>query len=120
MGQVIVHVNGHPYTMKCADGEEDHLRDLAQLLDTEVARIRRSVGAIGDTRLLVMAGFMVADRLSEAIKRIEDIEEELRQAQNARALLTQESRDFEAQLVERVENASKRLEVLAKEMGQAR
>ena len=83
MGQVIVHVNGHPYTMKCADGEEDHLRDLAQLLDTEVARIRRSVGAIGDTRLLVMAGFMVADRLSEAIKRIEDIEEELRQAQNA-------------------------------------
>jgi cell division protein ZapA len=116
MAQVIVHVNGHPYTMQCTDGEEEHLRDLAELLDNEVARIRRSVGSVGDIRLLVMAGLMVADRLAEAIKRIEDIEDELKAAQNARALLMQQSRDLEARLAERLENASRRLEVLAKDM----
>jgi cell division protein ZapA len=120
MGQVIVHVNGHPYTMQCAAGEEEHLRELAQLLDTEVAHIRRSVGSVGDIRLLVMAGLMVADRLSEAIKRIEDIEDELKATQNARALLVQQSRELESRLAERLENASRRLEVLAKEMGTQR
>jgi cell division protein ZapA len=120
MVQVIVHVNGHPYTMQCAEGEEEHLRDLAGLLDTEVSRIRRSVGSVGDIRLLVMAGLMVADRLSEAIRRIEDVEDELSATQNARALLVQQARDLEARLAERLESASRRLEVLAKEMGPLR
>ena len=120
MAQVIVQVNGHPYTMQCADGEEEHLRELAQLLDTEVSRIRRSVGAVGDIRLLVMAGLMVADRLSEAIKRIEDIEDELNAVQNARMVIAQQAREVEAKLAERLENASRRLELMAREMGPQR
>ena len=120
MAQVIVEVNGHSYTMQCADGEEEHLRELAQLLDAEVSRIRRSVGAVGDIRLLVMAGLMVADRLSEAIRRIEDIEDELRAAQNARSILAQQARELEARLAERLENASRRLELMAREMGPQR
>ena len=120
MAQVIVHVNGHPYTMQCANGEEEHLRELAELLDREVASIRRGVGAVGDIRLLVMAGLMVADRLSEAIKRIEDIEDELKAAQTSRGLLAQQARDLEARLADRLENASKRLETMAKEMGAQR
>ena len=39
MAHVIVEVNGRPYTMQCPDGEEDHLRELARLIDTEVSRI---------------------------------------------------------------------------------
>jgi len=120
MAQVVVHVNGHPYTMQCANGEEEHLRELAELLDSEVAGIRRGVGAVGDIRLLVMAGLMVADRLSEAIKRIEDMEDELKATQTSRALLVQQARDLEARLAERLEQASKRLEVMAKEMGSQR
>ena len=61
-----------------------------------------------------------ADRLSEAIKRIEDIEDELKAAQTSRGLLAQQARDLETRLAERLENASKRLEVLAKEMGPQR
>jgi cell division protein ZapA len=71
MANVVVTVADRPYTMQCPDGEEAHLRELAQLLDTEVGRIKQSVGSIGDIRLLVMSGLMVADRLSEAIKKIE-------------------------------------------------
>ena len=120
MAQVIVEVNGHPYTMQCADGEEDHLRELAQLLDSEVTRIKRSVGSVGDIRLLVMAGLMVADRLSEAIRRIEDAEEETRQAHALRASAVQQGRELEARFAERLEAASKRLENLAQGMKPAR
>jgi cell division protein ZapA len=36
MAQVVVRVNGRAYTMQCNDGEESHLADLAELLDSEV------------------------------------------------------------------------------------
>src|SRR3954466_14434561 len=116
MSQVVVHVSGHPYTMQCADGEEEHLRDLAELLDSEVLRIRRSVGSVGDIRLLVMAGLMVADRLSEAILRIEDLEEQLKAARDSRSFAIQQTKEVEARFADRLESASKRLEVLAHHM----
>ncbi len=65
MAQVVVELNGRPFTMQCADGEEAHLRDLATVLDAEVAKIRQGVGAVGDIRLLLMAGLMIADQLAE-------------------------------------------------------
>jgi cell division protein ZapA len=119
MAHVIVQINGQPYTMQCPDGEEEHLKELAQLLESEVVNIRRSVGSVGDIRILVMAGLMVADRLSEAVRKIEEIEDELRAMRESRAITLQQVRDLESRLAERLENASKRLELLAHEMGQA-
>jgi cell division protein ZapA len=120
MAHVIVHVNGRPYTMQCPAGEEDHLRELAELLDAEVARVKTSVGNVGDIRLLVMAGLMVADRLSEAIRRIETLEEQvvgLRESRNESLTIV---RTLEDKFSERLESASKRLEVLAHEMTRER
>ena len=37
MAQVVVKVNDRPYTMQCDEGEEEHLSELAQLIDTEVS-----------------------------------------------------------------------------------
>lgn len=117
MAQVIVTVNDRPYTMQCPDGEEEHLQELARLLDSEVQRIRRSVGSVGDIRLLVMAGLMVADRLSEAIRRVEELEEQARSLREARNNAMAVTKDLEAKLAERLDNAAKRIEGLAKEMG---
>ena len=117
MAHVIVQVNGRPYTMQCPEGEEAHLRDLAELLDSEVQRVKTSVGNVGDIRLLVMAGLMVADRLSEAITKIQGLEEQvngLREAKNAAQL---EALEVQASLGERLMLASERLEVLAQHLG---
>ena len=72
MAQVVVTVNGRPYTMQCDDGQEEHLTELGQLLDDEVTTIKGSVGQVGDIRLLLMSGLVIADRLSDALKRIEE------------------------------------------------
>ena len=117
MAHVIVEVNGRPYTMQCPDGEEDHLRELARLLDTEVTRIKQSVGSVGDIRILVMSGLMVADRLSEAIRRIETLEEELRELTGARDAVEVSSTALEKKVSERLATAAQRLEAAARELG---
>lgn len=116
MAHVIVQVNGRPYTMQCPEGEEEHLRELAELLDTEVTRVKTSVGNVGDIRMLVMAGLMVADRLSEAIRRIESLEEQIGGLREARNLALSEVRGVEHMFIERLDAASKRLEALAREL----
>ena len=114
MGQVVVTVNGRPYTMQCNDGEEDHLSELAQLLDTEVNQIHASVGQVGDIRLLLMAGLIIADRLSDSLKRIEDLQEQIRGIKEARGDAMADGRDIEDQVSERLIAAATRLEELAK------
>lgn len=116
MAHVIVEVNGQPYTMQCPDGEENHLRDLAKLLDSEVTRIKQSVGTVGDIRLLVMSGLMLADRLSESMRRVEALEEEVRDILVSRVALEAQSKALEIRLSQRLASATKRLEVVAREL----
>ncbi|MBI2718216.1 MAG: cell division protein ZapA [Rhizobiales bacterium] len=117
MAHVIVEVNGRPYTMQCPDGEEDHLRELAKLLDSEVIRIRQSVGTVGDIRLLVMSGLMVADRLSEAIRRIEALEGEVQDVKQLRDQARSETHDIETRATSRLDAVTQRLQLLARAMG---
>jgi cell division protein ZapA len=114
MSNVVVTVADRPYTMQCPDGEEEHLRELARLLDMEVQRIRQSVGSVGDIRMLVMAGLMVADRLSESVRRIESMEAEVKMLRDGRAVAQQQTRELEVMMAERLDNAAKRLEALAR------
>jgi cell division protein ZapA len=61
MPLVNVLVNGRAYTIACDDGEEDHLRELGTFVDKRVQELTGSVGQVGDTRLLLMAGLVIAD-----------------------------------------------------------
>jgi cell division protein ZapA len=116
MAHVIVQVNGRPYTMQCPEGEEEHLRDLAELLDSEVMRVKTSVGNVGDIRMLVMAGLMVADRLSEAIQKIQAMEEQVAGLRDLAKAAQAETLAVEASFAARLDNASQRLELLAREI----
>jgi len=77
MGQVTVSVNARSYLVACDDGQEEHLRSLAGYIDRHVSDLAQSVGQAGDTRLMLMAGLMVADELVEALDRVQKLEEEL-------------------------------------------
>ncbi len=116
MANVVVTVADRPYTMQCPDGEEAHLRELAVLLDTEVSRIKQSVGSIGDIRLLVMSGLMVADRLSEAIQKIEALEEQVQGLRESRNVSQTQLKTLETNLTTHLDRAAIRLEALAKSM----
>lgn len=115
MGQVVVEVNDRPYTMNCSDGEEEHLMELAQLLDSEVTTIKRGVGQVGDIRLLMMAGLVIADKLSDALRKIEDLQDEVQNLKAAQSGMMKEDAEHEDAVAGRIEAAAKRLEALARE-----
>ena len=66
MGQVTIDINGRPYRVACADGEEPHLEKLGRYVNEKVGQLVAQAGQIGDTRLLVMASLVIADELGEA------------------------------------------------------
>ena len=66
MSQISITINGRDYSIVCDDGQEEHLTRLAGYLDKRVAELVDSVGQIGDARLLLMVGLLIADELSDA------------------------------------------------------
>ena len=78
MAQVAVQINGKTFRMACDEGQEAHLMGLARELDQTIATLRDSFGEIGDQRLTVMAGVVMADQLSEARARVRVLEADLK------------------------------------------
>ncbi len=73
MGQVNIRINGQPYELACDDGQESHLRGLAEMVDQQVADLARSVGQVGDARLLLMAALLICDELAEARQHVRTV-----------------------------------------------
>jgi cell division protein ZapA len=66
--RVTVTINGQNYPLACQPGEEDHIRALAARLDEYSRQIAASGGSINESRLLVLVGLIMADRLHELEK----------------------------------------------------
>ena len=66
MATVTVEINGRPYAVGCADGQEERVRILAKQYDAHVRQVAGDVGHVGDLRLFLMAALMLADELHEA------------------------------------------------------
>jgi cell division protein ZapA len=77
MAQVVVTIDGKAYRMACEEGQEAHLEGLAQGFDRYVGHLKGQFGEIGDLRVTVMASIMVMDELSEATRRIGELEREM-------------------------------------------
>ena len=68
MANINVKINSRTYQVACNDGEEKHLLELADLVEKRVQQLVSSVGQIGEARLLVMAGLLLSDELTEAYR----------------------------------------------------
>lgn len=117
MAQVTVTINGRAYRMACEDGQEDHLRGLAQRLDEMVERLRAGFGEIGDQRLTVMAAIMAMDELAEANRRIKSIEAENRALKETRAAVIDRAGRSEQETARRLHDVATRIEALATTIG---
>ncbi|MEG9884025.1 MAG: cell division protein ZapA [Hyphomicrobiales bacterium] len=118
MAQIVVHVNDRPYAMQCKDGEEQRLVQLAELIDREVREMKRSVGQVGDSRLLLMAGLVIADRLDDALGRIEILNDRFSdQGQPVQSAASQEAA-MKDRVAKRLTEAAIRLETLSRDFGE--
>lgn len=114
MAQINVTVNGRDYTVACDDGEEAHLEDLARYLDKHVQSLAGSVGQVGDMRLLLLAGLIVADELSEMLAKCDELSSELERLKQGRPPTVEKPQKAEIVAAEMLEKAARRIDDIAR------
>jgi cell division protein ZapA len=119
MAEVHVKISGRHYRLACDDGQEEHLAALGRDLDQRIATLRTSFGEIGDMRLAVMAALILADELSEARQKVEQMEEEFRALQQAQVEASDRSMFRDAKLAAAFTAAANRIEQAARLIGQS-
>ena len=75
MPEIQIIIGGREFEVACQEGEEHYLESAAQLLDGEAAVLASQIGRMPESRMLLMAGLMLADKTA-------GMEEQLRQAES--------------------------------------
>lgn len=115
MGQVAVTIRGRSYPVACDDGQEEHVIRLASYLDKRAAELDRTVGVVGEARLLVMVALLVADELADAHDELRGTRDAVSGAEQAARNATLESVERRiapllGRLAERLDDVAGRLE----------
>jgi cell division protein ZapA len=65
MANVDVEIAARRYTVTCRDGEEEHLRSVAALVDRKAQDAESAVGNLSEVRQLLFASLLLADEVKE-------------------------------------------------------
>ena len=68
MPEINITINNRDHKIACSAGEEERVKDLAGLLNTEVINIANSLGQIGDVKLMVLAAITILDKNQDTIE----------------------------------------------------
>ncbi|HEX3442604.1 MAG TPA: cell division protein ZapA [Pseudolabrys sp.] len=118
MTQVSATISGRQFRLACEDGQEEHLQALAHNIDQRIIDLRAKFGEIGDTRLTVMAALMVADDLSEAERRIRQLEDEIAGLQDARNVAADRAKAATNAVLGAFNSAAERIEGITRKLNQ--
>src|ERR1700731_3203010 len=119
MPLVNVLVNGRAYTVACDEGEEEHLRELGQYLDKRVRELSATVGQVADSRLLLMAGLVIADELSDAMVKLDERNKELTAIKSAHGIAAENLANGHDRAPDDLEFAAPRLQAIAARLAPA-
>jgi cell division protein ZapA len=76
MANVSVAINGRTYELTCNDGQEQHLKELANDIARRVDDLVKTVGQAGESRLMLMVSLLIADELAESNAEIDRLQHE--------------------------------------------
>lgn len=63
MPEVEIEIGGRRFEVACQPGEEDYLISAATALNEEASNIGKQLGRLSESRMLLMAGLMLADQM---------------------------------------------------------
>lgn len=77
MPEETITIGGKSFEVACQEGEEHFLQSAAKMLDTEARALTAQIGRLPESRMLLMAGLMLADKTAGAEDRLRVLEQEL-------------------------------------------
>jgi len=80
MPQVEITIGGRNFEVACQEGEEQFLMTAAAMLDVEASSLSTQTGRMPESRMLLMAGLLLADRTA-------GLEDKVREAEGRAAQL---------------------------------
>jgi len=97
MPEIRISVGERTYTVACQPGEETHLQAASQVLNREAMDVVKSAKNIPEGQMLLMAGLMLADKMSGGNDReeyadhqLESLQEKLRASELKASQLSRE------------------------------
>ncbi|MEQ1510621.1 MAG: cell division protein ZapA [Sphingopyxis sp.] len=66
MAEVLLHIGGYNYQVACADGEEEALTNLGNIVNEQIESARLMAGGLSEERQLLFAAILLADKLVTA------------------------------------------------------
>jgi cell division protein ZapA len=76
MPQVEIAIGGRTFEVACQDGEEHFLHSAAAMLDIEASHLADQIGRTPESRMLLMAGLMLADKTAGLEDKVRELEAE--------------------------------------------
>ena len=77
MANVNVKFNGKEFLLSCEDGQEEHLEELSIYLNNKFDNLKKSLGNIGENKLLLITSIKIMDEYFETKKKIDNQKIEL-------------------------------------------
>ena len=71
MANVNVKFNNKDYLLSCDDGQEENLKELANHLDSKYNALKKNLGNIGESKLLLITAIQMVDDYFDLNKKIE-------------------------------------------------
>ena len=71
MANVNVKFNNKDYLLSCDDGQEENLKELANHLDSKYNKLKKNLGNIGESKLLLITAIQMVDDYFDLNKKID-------------------------------------------------
>ena len=113
-------INGRAYTLGCDEGEEEHLKELAGLVDTKAREALNMVGQqAGDTKMMLMAALLIADEYHDAVQKLAAGRQAVAGSAQEQKSLNRRAEQAESNAADILESAATRLEAIAARLAHA-
>ena len=70
MANVNIKFNNKDYLLSCDDGQEENLKELANFLDTKYAELKKNLGNIGESKLMLITAIKMVDEYFDLNKKV--------------------------------------------------
>ena len=72
MANINIKFDNKDYLLSCDDGQEEHLKKLANHLDLKYNELKKDLGSIGENKLLLITAIKVVDDYFDLFEKIKD------------------------------------------------